>query len=111
MTNTEQLKRILEFVARVEEMVKTLGGNVVECEKIGRKKLAFEVAGFGDGFVVGIADVQFHRQRNRLAGTVGDQNILCRLAQGPGDGAAHVAAADKSVFHSFLLRNKVAMLR
>ena len=41
-----------KVVARVEEIVKTLGGDVVECEKMGRKKLAFEVAGFMDGFVV-----------------------------------------------------------
>ena len=41
-----------KVVARVEEIVKTLGGDVVECEKMGRKKLAFEVAGFTDGFVV-----------------------------------------------------------
>ena len=41
-----------KVVARVEEIVKTLGGDVVECEKMGRKKLAFEVAGFTDGFMV-----------------------------------------------------------
>jgi len=41
-----------KVVARVEEIVKTLGGDVVECEKMGRKKLAFEVAGFSDGFMV-----------------------------------------------------------
>ena len=31
---------------------KTLGGNVENCDKMGRKKLAYEVAGFVDGFVV-----------------------------------------------------------
>ena len=41
-----------KVVARVEEIVKTLGGDVLECDKMGRKKLAFEVAGFGDGFMV-----------------------------------------------------------
>ena len=41
-----------KVVARVEEIVKTLGGEVVECDKMGRKKLAFEVAGFTDGFMV-----------------------------------------------------------
>ena len=41
-----------KVVARVEEIVKTLGGDVLECDKMGRKKLAFEVAGFTDGFVV-----------------------------------------------------------
>ena len=41
-----------KVVARVEEIVKTLGGAVLECDKMGRKKLAFEVAGFMDGFMV-----------------------------------------------------------
>ena len=41
-----------KVVARVEEIVKTLGGEVFECDKMGRKKLAFEVAGFTDGFMV-----------------------------------------------------------
>ena len=41
-----------KVVARVEEIVKTLGGEVVETDKMGRKKLAFEVAGFTDGFMV-----------------------------------------------------------
>jgi len=41
-----------KVVARVEEIVTTLGGAVLECDKMGRKKLAFEVAGFTDGFVV-----------------------------------------------------------
>ena len=41
-----------KVVARVEEIVKTLGGEVVETDKMGRKKLAFEVAGFTDGFIV-----------------------------------------------------------
>ena len=41
-----------KVVARVEEIVKTLGGAVLECDKMGRKKLAFEVAGFSDGFMV-----------------------------------------------------------
>ena len=41
-----------KVVARVEEIVKTLGGEVIEADKMGRKKLAFEVAGFTDGFMV-----------------------------------------------------------
>ncbi|MBE7708656.1 MAG: 30S ribosomal protein S6 [Cyanobacteria bacterium SIG27] len=41
-----------KVVARVEEIVKTLGGSVIECDKMGRKKLAFEVAGFTDGYMV-----------------------------------------------------------
>ena len=41
-----------KVVAKVEEYVKTLGGEIFETEKMGRKKLAYEVAGFTDGFVV-----------------------------------------------------------
>ena len=41
-----------KVVARVEEIVKNLGGNVEEVDKMGRKKLAYEVAGFADGFMV-----------------------------------------------------------
>ena len=41
-----------KVVARVEEIIKTLGGSVLECDKMGRKKLAYEVQGFSDGFMV-----------------------------------------------------------
>ena len=41
-----------KVVAKVEEYVKTLGGEVFETDKMGRKKLAFEVAGYTDGFMV-----------------------------------------------------------
>ncbi len=41
-----------KVVARVEEIIKNLGGNVENCEKMGRKKLAYEIAGFVDGFIV-----------------------------------------------------------
>ena len=41
-----------KVVSRVEEIVKTLGGSVGDCDKMGRKKLAYEVAGFSDGFMV-----------------------------------------------------------
>ena len=41
-----------KVVARIEEIVKNLGGNVIEADKMGRKKLAYEVAGFTDGFMV-----------------------------------------------------------
>lgn len=41
-----------KVVTRVEEIVKNLGGNVENCDKMGRKKLAYEVAGFSDGFMV-----------------------------------------------------------
>ena len=41
-----------KVVSRVEEIVKTLGGSVSDCDKMGRKKLAYDVAGFSDGFMV-----------------------------------------------------------
>ena len=41
-----------KVVSRVEEIVKSLGGSVGACDKMGRKKLAYEVAGFQDGFMV-----------------------------------------------------------
>ena len=41
-----------KVVSRVEEIVKSLGGNVSSCDKMGRKKLAYEIAGFSDGFMV-----------------------------------------------------------
>ena len=41
-----------KIVAHLEEIVKNLGGNVNDCDKMGRKKLAYEIAGFTDGFMV-----------------------------------------------------------
>jgi len=41
-----------KVVAKVEEMIATLGGSVVETDKMGRKKLAYDVQGYTDGFVV-----------------------------------------------------------
>ena len=41
-----------KVVAKVEEIVKSLEGEVVSCDKLGRKKLAYEVAGYADGYMV-----------------------------------------------------------
>lgn len=41
-----------KVLARVKEIVKSIGGNVVNCDKMGRKKLAYEIQGFVDGFMV-----------------------------------------------------------
>ena len=41
-----------KVVSRVEEIINGLGGSVSDCDKMGRKKLAYEVAGFQDGFMV-----------------------------------------------------------
>ncbi len=41
-----------KIVSKIEEMVKNLGGEVLESDKMGRKKLAYEVGGFSDGFMV-----------------------------------------------------------
>lgn len=38
--------------SRIEDIVKSLGGSVGEVDKLGRKKLAYEVAGYSDGYVV-----------------------------------------------------------
>lgn len=41
-----------KVVSRIEEIVKSLNGEYSGCDKMGRKKLAYEVAGFTDGFMV-----------------------------------------------------------
>ncbi len=41
-----------KVVNKIEEIIKNFGGEVVEADKMGRKKLAYEVAGFTDGFMV-----------------------------------------------------------
>ena len=41
-----------KVASRVENAIKSLGGNVKECDKIGRKKLAYEIAGYSDGFMI-----------------------------------------------------------
>lgn len=41
-----------KVIAKIEDIVKNLDGKVVNCDKIGRKKLAYEIAGHTDGFVV-----------------------------------------------------------
>lgn len=41
-----------KVIARVEEIIKNIGGEVSACDKMGRKKLAYEIAGFTDGFMV-----------------------------------------------------------
>lgn len=41
-----------KVIAKVEETVKGYKGNVVSTDKMGRKRLAFEVANFRDGFFV-----------------------------------------------------------
>lgn len=41
-----------KVVSRTDDIVKSLGGETVSTDKMGRKKLAYEVAGFNDGFMV-----------------------------------------------------------
>lgn len=41
-----------KVVSRTDEIIKSLGGETVSTDKMGRKKLAYEVAGFNDGFMV-----------------------------------------------------------
>ena len=40
-----------KVVARVEELASGFGGSVLDTEKMGRKKLAYDVQGFRDGFM------------------------------------------------------------
>ena len=40
-----------KVIAKIEESVSSLGGNVVDTDKMGRKKLAYDVKGFRDGFM------------------------------------------------------------
>lgn len=41
-----------KVIAKIEESVSSLGGNVIDADKMGRKKLAYDVKGFRDGFMV-----------------------------------------------------------
>ncbi len=41
-----------KVVAKIEEIVKSLDGNIANCEKVGRRKLAYEISGYTDGYVV-----------------------------------------------------------
>lgn len=41
-----------KVIAKIEEIVKNLNGEVINSEKIGRKKLAYEVSGYTDGYVL-----------------------------------------------------------
>ncbi len=40
-----------KVIAKIEESVSSLGGNVINTDKMGRKKLAYDVKGFRDGFM------------------------------------------------------------
>ena len=41
-----------KVVLRLEEIIKSIGGDVTSCDKMGRRKLAYEIGGFQDGFMV-----------------------------------------------------------
>ncbi len=41
-----------KVTAKIEETVSSLGGSILETEKLGIKKLAYDVQGFRDGFMV-----------------------------------------------------------
>ncbi len=40
-----------KVIAKIEESVSSLGGSVLDTDKMGRKKLAYDVKGFRDGFM------------------------------------------------------------
>ena len=39
-------------VKKIEEIISNLQGNVVDTEKMGKKKLAYDVQGFKEGFMI-----------------------------------------------------------
>lgn len=41
-----------KVVTKIEETVQNLGGNVIDTEKIGRKKSAYDVQGYRDSYFV-----------------------------------------------------------
>jgi len=41
-----------KVIAKIEETVTGFGGSILDTEKLGRKKLAFDVQGFRDGFII-----------------------------------------------------------
>ena len=40
-----------KVIAKIEESVSSLGGSVLDTDKMSRKKLAYDVKGFRDGFM------------------------------------------------------------
>lgn len=43
-----------KVIAKIEEIVSNLGGNIADTDKMGRKKLAYDVKGFRDGIMASI---------------------------------------------------------
>ena len=41
-----------KIIAQLEEYVSNLGGKIIENEKVGRKKLAYDINNYRDGFYV-----------------------------------------------------------
>lgn len=41
-----------KVVAKIEEAIQTLGGDVVDTEKMGRKKSAYDIQGYRDSYFV-----------------------------------------------------------
>lgn len=41
-----------KVISKIEQSVSSLGGSVVDIEKMGKKKLAYEVQGFKEGYMV-----------------------------------------------------------
>ncbi len=40
-----------KVITKIEESVSSLGGSVTDTDKMGRKKLAYDVKGYRDGFI------------------------------------------------------------
>ncbi|MBE7706283.1 MAG: 30S ribosomal protein S6 [Cyanobacteria bacterium SIG30] len=41
-----------KVIAKIEQSVASLGGSVLDTEKLGRKKLAYDVKGFREGYMI-----------------------------------------------------------
>lgn len=41
-----------KITVKIEENIKNFGGKVLETEKVGRKKLAYDIQNFRDGFMI-----------------------------------------------------------
>ena len=46
------IENVDQVITSIENSVKNLGGNIADCNKIGRKKLAYEIKGNRDSFCV-----------------------------------------------------------
>lgn len=51
---TTDLEEADKLIKKVEKSIKTLGGHVDNVEKMGKKKLAYEINGFKEGLMINL---------------------------------------------------------